>query len=265
MLTIRNFENIGLDVENHVAYVSINNPPANTLNSNTISSLKQCFEYLSNEEEVKVVVLTGNGKFFVAGADIKEFTEGFGDMEKGESMAKAGQELCETIEQMEKPVIAVINGACLGGGLELALGCHIRISANEAKLGLPELNLGLIPGFGGTQRLSRLINKSKALEMILKSELIGGAEAEEIGLVNRSVPLDELMTETKLLAETIALKKGSPSIKAAVQAVIQGGQMHQSDGLELEARLFGQMFETEDMREGVNAFIEKRTAEFKDR
>ncbi|MFD1039437.1 enoyl-CoA hydratase [Virgibacillus byunsanensis] len=260
-----NFKNVLFKVENHVAYVSVNNPPANALNSDMITGVKDCFEYLSKDEDVKVVVLTGEGKFFVAGADIKEFTKGFDNTEIGESMAEAGQELCDKIEQMEKPVIAAINGACLGGGLELAMGCHLRIAANEAKIGLPELTLGLIPGFGGTQRLSRLTNKAKALELILTSEFVNGEEAANIGLVNLSVPLDELTAVTKKLAESIALKKSLPSINAAVQAVNQGFDMSQSDGLALEAKLFGQMFGTDDMKEGVNAFLEKRSAVFHDK
>jgi len=257
------FTNIDLKVENGVGYVSINCPPANTLSTTTISSLSKCMDYIETNQSIKAVVITGEGKMFVAGADIKEFTDAFHDKEKGKALSVDAQAVFSKIEHLTKPVIAAINGACLGGGLELAMSCHLRIAANEAKLGQPELNLGLIPGFGGTQRLPRLTNKAKALEIILTGQFLSGVEAERIGLVNKSVPLAELMDEAKKLAESIVLNKSSQSIKAAITAVNEGFATTLAEGLEIEAEQWAKLFTTEDMVEGVNAFIEKRKPVFK--
>ncbi|AMA72047.1 MULTISPECIES: enoyl-CoA hydratase [Aneurinibacillus] len=259
------FTNVKLEVANRVAYISIDVPPANTLSSATLSGLSDAFHYAGNNEEIKVVVVTGAGKFFVAGADIKEFTGAFDNPEKAEQMARTGQRLFDRIENFQKPVIAAINGAALGGGLELAMACHMRFAAEDAKLGLPELNLGLIPGFGGTQRLARLTNKAKALELILTSQFIDGKEAERIGLVNRAVPLASLMDEVKKFAEFIALQKSAISIRAALTAVTYGLCTGPESGMEKEAKLFGELFVSDDMKEGVNAFIEKRKAQFTDK
>ncbi|GEN36681.1 MULTISPECIES: enoyl-CoA hydratase [Aneurinibacillus] len=259
------FTNVKLEAANKVAYLSIDVPPANTLSSATLTGLGDAFNYIEGIDDIKVIVLTGAGKFFVAGADIKEFTGAFDNVEQAEQMARAGQKLFDRIESFSKPVIAAINGAALGGGLELAMACHIRYAAEEAKLGLPELNLGLIPGFGGTQRLARLTNKAKALELILTSQFVDGREAERIGLVNRAVPLDSLMDEVKRVAELIALEKSAVSVRAALEAVTYGLAVGQEKGTEKEAVLFGQLFASDDMKEGVNAFIEKRKAQFTDK
>jgi len=175
------------------------------------------------------------------------------------------QAIFNKIEKLNKPVIAAINGACLGGGLELAMSCHIRIAAEEAKLGQPEVNLGLIPGFGGTQRLPRLINKGRALEMILTGQPISGQEAERIGLINKAVPLAELKDTVKQMAEQIALTKGKASIAATLAAVNQGMNSTFDGGLGIEAEEWAELFATADVKEGVNAFLEKRTAQFTDR
>lgn len=263
--TVKDFKNINLKVENRVAYIAINNPPANAMSSETVSGLSASIDYAASEPEVKAIVITGEGKFFVAGADIKEFVPAFDSEEKGKALSVNAQAVLNKIEQLKKPVIAAINGACLGGGLELAMSCHMRIAADEAKLGQPELNLGLIPGFGGTQRLARLTNKAKALELILTGQFIGGKEAESIGLVNKSVPLAELMNEAKQLAEAIALNKSQPSVTATIEAVNKGLETTLDEGLEIEADLWAKLFTTEDMKEGVSAFIEKRKAEFTDK
>lgn len=262
---MNDFTNVNLKIDNRVAYVEINNPPANALNTETVNGLAKCVDFLSECSDVKAIVISGQGKFFVAGADIKEFKEAFGDEKKGEEMAKAAQTLFNQIEQLKKPVIAAINGACLGGGLELAMSCHIRLAAHDALLGLPELKLGLIPGYGGTQRLARITNKAKALELILTSKFIKGEEAAQFGLVNQSVPLEELIPAAKQLAEAIAAEKSAVSIAAALEAVTQGLETSLEEGLKLEAKLFGELFGTEDMKEGVLAFIEKRQAQFKDK
>ena len=257
------FENIDFNIENQVGYISINNPPANTLSTATLNGLSECFESAQADQSIKVIVITGTGKMFVAGADIKEFTEAFNDAQKGKKLSQDAQAVMNTIEASTKPVIAAINGACLGGGLELAMSCHLRLAADEAKLGQPELNLGLIPGFGGTQRLARITNKAKALELILTGQFIGGQEAEKIGLVNKSVTLAELMDETKKLAESIALNKSAESVKATIIAVNEGMATSLEKGLEIEAEQWAQLFETENMVEGVNAFMEKRKPDFK--
>lgn len=260
----KEFSNINLSTENGIGYITIDSPPANTLSTTTISGLSECFDYVEADQSIKVIVMTGKGKMFVAGADIKEFTDAFHDEEKGKKLSQDAQAVMNTIESSKKLVIASINGACLGGGLELAMSCHLRIAANEAKLGQPELNLGLIPGFGGTQRLPRITNKAKALELILTGQFLSGEEAEKIGLVNKSVPLAELMDETKKLAESIALNKSPESIKATITAVNEGMATTLEKGLEIESEQWAQLFKTENMIEGVNAFIEKRKPTFKD-
>ena len=257
------FKNIDFNIENGVGYITIDCPPANTLGTSTIRGLSECFAHAEKDQGVKVIVITGKGKMFVAGADIKEFTDAFNDQEKGKMLSQNAQAVMTTIESSKKLVIAAINGACLGGGLELAMSCHLRITANEAKLGQPELNLGLIPGFGGTQRLPRITNKAKALELILTGQFLSGEEAEKIGLVNKSVPLVDLMNETKKLAESIALNKSSQSIKATLTAVNEGMATTLEEGLKIESEQWAQLFTTEDMMEGVNAFIEKRKPVFK--
>lgn len=259
------FTNVKLEVENRVAYIRIDAPPANTLSSVTLSGLGEAFDYVEGNSDVKVVVVTGAGKFFVAGADIKEFTNAFDNPKAAEQMAHTGQKLFDRIENFSKPVIAAVNGAALGGGLELAMACHMRYAAEDAKLGLPELNLGLIPGFGGTQRLARLTNQAKALELILTSQFIDGKEAERIGLVNHAIPLASLMDEVKKIAELIALQKSAVSVSASLKAVTYGLQEGQEKGMEKEAILFGELFTSDDMKEGVGAFIEKRKAQFTDK
>ncbi|RXT14649.1 enoyl-CoA hydratase [Ammoniphilus sp. CFH 90114] len=259
------FTNVGLKVENRVGYVVITHPPANALNGDTFDGLNACLDYILEQDEIKVVVITGAGKFFVAGADIKEFHQAFGDGEKGRQLAEVGQRVFDRMEQFRKPIIAAINGACLGGGFELALGCHMRIAAEEAMMGLPELKLGLIPGFAGTQRLARILPKSKTIELLLTSEFMTGREAERLGLVNYAVPLEEVLPKAKQLAEAIATEKGMCAIAAALQAVNQGLNRSFEEGQALEAELFGKMFLTEDAKEGITAFVEKRKPQFTDR
>ncbi|WP_046175578.1 enoyl-CoA hydratase [Domibacillus indicus] len=260
---MKNFSLINVEVKKQTAFLTINNPPVNALNAVVLQELEQCLDHFRQDSSVKAVILTGAGTFFVAGADIKEFTSLFGQEELAEQAALKGQALCSKIEQFEKPVIAAINGACLGGGLELAMSCHMRIASHEAKLGLPEIKLGIIPGYGGTQRLARLTNTAKALELILTGRFIDGKEAEEIGLVNHSVNSAQLLSKASELAEAIS-QKSSLSIKSALASVLKGIDLPLQEGLEFEASQFGALFGTEDAREGVRAFIEKRPASFKD-
>lgn len=260
-----NFTNVRLEVENRVGYLTIQHPPANALNAATFAGLSDCLNYVELAEEIKVLVLTGEGRFFVAGADIKEFDQAFGDAAKGRELSLVGQRVFNRIENFSKPIIAAINGACLGGGFELALSCHMRIVADQAVLGFPELKLGLIPGFAGTQRLARVIPKAKAIELLLTSQFIDGKEAERLGIANYSSPLAEVIPKAKQLAESIALEKSSTSIAAVLKAVTEGLDLSLEQGQALEAALFGQMFCTEDVKEGVTAFLEKRTPKFKDK
>ncbi|MEW9673449.1 enoyl-CoA hydratase [Ammoniphilus sp. 3BR4] len=256
-------QKVKMRVESQIAYITITNPPANALDQQTLQELEQVMNAVACDSEIKVVVLTGEGKMFIAGANIKEFT--LIDQENlGTEFARKGQQVFQKIEQLKKPVIAMINGACLGGGLELAMACHIRIAADTAKLGLPELNLGLIPGFGGTQRLVRLTNRGKATELVLTGDMIDGKEASLIGLVSKSVPLDELEATVKQMAEKISAKS-SVSIGAALSAMDQGIVFGQEKGYLSEAELFGSLFTTEDAKEGIQAFIEKRPPIFRNR
>ncbi len=256
------YANLRLEIEDDVALLTINHPPANALNQTTLQELQKVLDELEQDNRAKAVVVTGEGRFFIAGADIKEFLQL--SVDQAQALSENGQRLFDRMEAFPKPIIAAINGACLGGGLELALACHIRLAAPEAKLGLPELNLGLIPGYGGTQRLPQVVGRGKATQMILTSEMIGGEEALRIGLIESLYPLDQLVSEAKTLAKTIA-QKSSVTMKFALAAIHAGFTADRETGLREEARLFGQSFATEDCKEGVNAFIEKRKPQFTNR
>ena len=255
------FQTLKIKNENQVTYITIAKPPVNPLSIQTLQELEKAIDAAVEDSETKVIVLTGEGKFFIAGADIKELTT-IETSKKGREFGQYGQFVCNKIEESPKPVIAMINGPCLGGGLEIALASHIRIAADSAILGLPELNLGLIPGFGGTQRLARLISREKAIELILTSDPIDGSEASRIGLVSKSVSLEELESTVKSMAEKISAKS-SVSIGAALTAINQGVSYGLEHGFLLEAKLFGNSFTTEDAKEGIHAFIQKRSPVFK--
>ena len=216
--------------------------PANTLSITCIAELREIFKSLAENEEIKAIILTGTGRFFVAGADIKEFIDALGDDQKGLAMATAGQAICNEIEAMRKPVIAAINGACLGGGLELAMGCHYRIAVPTAKLGLPELQLGLIPTFGGTQRLSRITNITTALELILTSKQLNGDEAKEAGLVQLVVAQKDLLPTAITIAKAFVDGKSMTSVTRAVDCIIQGANESSANGLERERTQFADYF-----------------------
>lgn len=251
-----------VEMVDRVAVVTITNPPANALSKSVLGELNALLDQWENDTRIKAIVLTGEGRFFIAGADIKEFTQL--QSSDAEAMAKGGQELFDRLETFPKPILAAINGACLGGGLELAMACHIRLVAQEAKLGLPELNLGLLPGYGGTQRLPRLVGRGKATQMILTSEMIGGEEAYRIGLAEAVYPAEQLLDEAKKLAAVIA-QKSAVTLKLALEAVHAATELAQPQGLAHEAKLFGAAFATEDVKEGVAAFLEKRKPQFSDR
>jgi len=254
-----NYENILLEKHDKISFITINRPESlNALNGKTIQELSSVFDDLNSDPSCRVVIITGSGeKSFVAGADIKEFSD-FGQAE-AEELARTGQQnLFNKIENMTKPVIAAVNGFALGGGLELAMACHIRYASENARLGLPEVTLGLIPGYGGTQRLPKLVGKGIANEMIFSAKMISAQRAKEIGLVNEVYPIEELLTKTKELANVIA--HNSPmAISKAIHAV---NLSNTEKGFETEIKYFGEVFELDDKKEGVSAFIEKRKPNF---
>jgi len=258
------YQTLLVEKRNRVAFVTINRPDKlNALNAQAKAELKAVFEGMRDDSEVDVVVLTGAGeKGFVAGTDIKELTEL--DERSGRLFSEAGQAVFDIIENLGKPVIAAVNGYALGGGTELALACHIRIASENAKFGQPEVNLGIIPGYGGTQRLARLVGKGRALEMILSGDQIDAQEALRIGLVNKVVPLTELLKTAEALALKIAAK-GQVAVKLALQAVNATNELPLEDGQALEADLFGRCCGSEDFKEGTSAFLEKRKPVFKNK
>ena len=250
-------------VEEGIAVVTINHPPANALDKKTTCELDEVFEELAKDEAVKTVILTGAGeKIFVAGADISLFPK-MGQKE-GEEFSQELQGVFDKIEGLEKVVICAVNGMALGGGCELAMACDIRIASESAKFGQPEVNLGVIPGAGGTQRLPRLVPKGKAKELIFTGDMITASEAKEIGLVDRVAPKGEAVSEAKNMAKKI-MEKGPIAIKYAKNAIDEGVNMTLNEGLKLEKKLFGELFKTEDQKEGAKAFLEKRKAQFKGR
>ena len=256
------FKTLLLNKNDRIATVTINRPDKlNALNAQAKSELMELFTQLRTDVNVDVVILTGAGeKAFVAGTDIKELTEL--NSETGKEFSAKGQEVFGAIEHLGKPVIAAVNGYALGGGCELALACHIRIASENAKFGQPEVNLGVIPGYGGTQRLARLIGRGRAMEMILTGNQIDAQEALRIGLVNKVVPQPELMQAAIAVAQVIA-SKGQVAIRMALKAVNMTEETTLSDGEKLEASLFGVCCGSEDFREGTTAFLEKRKPAFR--
>jgi enoyl-CoA hydratase len=256
------FDNLLLEREGAVAIVTINRPKVlNALNTRTLDELRRVVLDLKDDDGVRVVIVTGAGeKAFVAGADINELA--VQTPTGGRELALSGQHVLDVIENMGKPVIAAINGYALGGGCELAMACTLRLAADTAVLGQPEINLGIIPGYAGSQRLSRLVGKGKAMELILSGAAIGASEAERIGLVNRVVPSAELMTEARKLAGQLAAS-APIAMRYIINAINKGLEMPFAEACVFEATLFGLIASTDDMREGTRAFLEKRKAEFK--
>ena len=259
-----NYKNLLVEIKNSAAVITINRPDKlNALNQSTLLELKNIFLEFKNSDEVKVIIITGSGeKAFIAGADISELSKL--DMISGKDFAEHGQEIFRLIEHFEKPVIAAVNGFALGGGCELALACHIRVASDNAKFGQPEVNLGIIPGFGGTQRLTRLINSGRALEYILTGDMIDSSEALRIGLINHVFPQKELMTSTIEIANKIILKS-SHAVKMSIKAVKAVDEMTSKEGQSYEANLFAVCCGTADFKEGTSAFLEKRKPNFKDK
>src|SRR5262245_8816712 len=255
-------EHIAVEKKGTTAVVRVNRAEKlNALNASIVSGLFDAFRELARDDEVRGIVLTGAGeKAFVAGADISELATM--TPISGIGVSRAGQDAFRFIETMRKPVIAAVNGFALGGGLELALACHIRIASENAKLGLPEVKLGIIPGYGGTVRLPRLVGRGRALELMLTGEMIDAAEAFRIGLVNRVVPQPELLATAEALVGKITTN-GPVAVALAIEAVDHGYNSTTEDALRLESNLFGLLASTADMKEGMSAFLEKRKAAFR--
>jgi enoyl-CoA hydratase len=258
------FDTLLYALDNRVATVTINRPDKlNALNAAAKAELKACFGAIKSDPGVDVVVLTGAGeKAFVAGTDIGELTRLNG--ESGKELSLGGQAVFDAIENLGKPVIAAVNGYALGGGCELALACHIRLASEKAKFGQPEVLLGVIPGYGGTQRLARTIGRGRAMEMILTGVQVDAQEALRIGLVNKVVPAAELLTRAHAMASLIA-SFGQVAVRMALKAVNITEEATLSDGQKLEASLFGLCCDSEDFHEGTTAFLEKRKPVFKNR
>ncbi len=245
-----------LTISHHVARITLHNPPANVLNLSVLKELDLVLNELEEDEYVRAVIVTGTGRFFCAGADINELAH-LNTAHGGSEFAARGQSLLNRIERSDKPVLAAINGTCVGGGLELAMACHVRVAVAGVMLGLPEIKLGLIPGFGGTQRLPRIVGPSKAAELILTGESFSAEDALRIGLLSRVVPPQELITQVEAIAASITMQ-GKPAIEAALHAIRGGLDIPLSEGLSREAELFGKLCATQDKQEAMRAFLEKR-------
>jgi enoyl-CoA hydratase len=256
-------ELLALKKEQNIAYISLSSPPANALSSSFISEISEALDSFQHDDEVKAIIIHGEGRFFSAGADIKEFTT----IENGRDFSELGsygQRVFDRLEKFPKPIIAAIHGAALGGGLELAMSCHIRVASKNAKLGMPELTLGLIPGFGGSQRLPRLVGTAKAAEMLLTSDVVTGEQAELIGLVNVSCEEEELLQKANEMATKI-VGKSAVTIGYIQELLTYARNDQFQDGVLLEAERFGNSFDSYDGQEGINAFVEKRKPVFKDK
>jgi enoyl-CoA hydratase len=258
------FDNLLLERDGAVAVVTVNRPQVlNALNFSTIDDLRRAALALKHDAGVRAIVITGaGGKSFAAGADINELA--VQSPAQGKELAQRGQHVFDLLENLGKPVIAAINGYALGGGCELALACTLRVAADTARIGQPEINLGIIPGYGGTQRLARLVGKGVALELLLTGKQITAAEALQIGLVNRVVPAARLLSDAKALAAELA-GKAPIAVQYIIEAVNRGLEVSFDKGQFLEAALFGLVASTDDMREGTKAFLEKRKPDFRGR
>jgi enoyl-CoA hydratase/carnithine racemase len=247
--------------EKGVALLKINNPPMNALDEETMRQLESSMKKIAADDAVKVVVITGEGATFIVGADVNKVRE-VDTREKGEALTSEAQGIINLIENLRKPVIAAINGLCLGGGTELAMACHMRFISDQAQMGLPEILLGIMPAFGGTQRAARILGPARAMEIMLTGKFLPAAECDRIGLVNRVVSHASLLDEAMKFAKELSFK-GQLAVSAIIEAVLVGGSMSIADGLKLESALFGGLAESEDKKEGIAAFLEKRRPVFK--
>jgi enoyl-CoA hydratase len=255
------YNNILYRTEENIAFITLNRPKAlNALNTETLKELDMAVSRAGQEDEIKAVIITGEGRAFVAGADIAQMKDL--TVQEGRDMTILGQNVFSRIENLDKPVIAAINGFALGGGCELAMACDIRVASDKAKFGQPEVNLGIIPGYGGTQRLPRLVGKGTAKYLIFTGEMISAEEALRIGLADKLVPAEELLNTAVSIAKTI-MAKAPVSIKMAKHAINNGLNVDLKSGIAYEAEAYTTSFSTEDRVEGMSAFVGKRPAEFK--
>ena len=255
------YKSILCDFDRGLMIITINRPEKlNALNETVLDELNQAIQLLNQDQTYKAAIITGAGeKAFVAGADIAGFLQA--PKECGELLARKGQDIFSAIEHSQKPIIAAVNGYALGGGCELALSCHFRIASENAKFGQPEINLGIIPGYGGTQRLPKIIGKGRAMEMIMTGKTIDASEALSIGLINHICLQSELISLAKSIMQTIT-EKSSTALAQVIKSV-NASSGDETSGYDVEARCFGETFKTDDMREGVTAFLEKRKPNFK--
>lgn len=258
------YENILVEERAPIAVVTINRPrKLNNVDTTTLQELEAAMRELGQNDAILGIILTGAGeRAFVSGADISELQTLDGI--SAPKVSRAGQRTYDVIEQLGKPVIAAVHGYALGGGCELAMACTLRCASEKARFGLPEVSLGIIPGYGGTQRLARLVGKGRAMQMVLTGDMVGAEDALAMGLVNKVFPKDDLLAETEKFLETI-LAKGPVAVRYAIEAVNRSQDLSLADGQYLEASLFGSLAETEDYKEGMTAFTEKRKPDFKNR
>lgn len=258
------YEMILTETRGRVGLITLNRPQAlNALNNQLVREMMDALVNFDNDDNVGAIVLTGSEKAFAAGADIKEMAMLGQDPTQARAFMLKGQALFNKIECSTKPVIAAINAVALGGGMELSMACHMRIMADRARIGQPETNLGIIPGWGGTQRLPRLVGPAKAIELILTGDLINAQEAFRLGLANKVVPAGQVLQEAKGLAKKIASKSALTN-RAVLQSVVNGLRLPIEEGLKIEVEQIGQLFTSNDAREGLTAFVEKRQAKFTD-
>ena len=263
-MTLSSGQYVKVSVEERIATMTIDHRPVNALNRQTLQELGDLVDQIRTDSSVKVVIVTGAGSLaFVAGADLKEVSQ-LTSTEEARNLAILGHTVFLKLQRLRKPVIAAINGVCFGGGLELALACHLRLSGDRARFGQPEISIGIIPGWGGTQRLPRLIGIAKATEWILTGDTFTAQEAYRLGLLNAVVPQDQVLKAAKDLARKLASKAGV-ALTQALWAIEEGSGLSLEQGLEKEAEAFHLVAETEDSQEGVRAFLEKRQPQFKDR
>ncbi|GAB6175090.1 enoyl-CoA hydratase [Paradesulfitobacterium aromaticivorans] len=255
-----NKSQLNIRIADFVAVIELNNPPSNFLNGSLLRELEAALDQLETDPECKVLVITGQGTVFSPGMNLNEI-RGANSYDRLVSLSSLGHHVFNRIETFTKPVIAAVNGLCLGGGTEMILACHLRIASQEASIALPEIKVGILPGFGGTQRLPRLINLGKASEMILTGASVGGEEALRIGLVNQTVPSEKLMAETMNLAQNLA-GKSRFALKAGLKTIYEGLKLDLEQGLQLEVEQVTGLWHNPDMHEGLNAFFEKRKANY---